>query len=62
MRVVVVGPGLMGAQIGVEYALGGHDVTFLARDAAKAARDAAHAAAKAEREAAKAARGAAHGG
>lgn len=29
--VVVLGPGLMGAQIGVEYALGGHDVAFLAR-------------------------------
>ena len=28
--VVVLGPGLMGAQIGVEYALGGHAVVFLA--------------------------------
>jgi 3-hydroxybutyryl-CoA dehydrogenase len=31
LKVVVLGPGLMGSQIGVEYALGGHDVTFLAR-------------------------------
>ena len=31
MRVVVVGPGLMGAQIGCEYALGGHQVSFVAR-------------------------------
>jgi len=31
MDVVVVGAGLMGAQIAVEYALGGHDVTCLAR-------------------------------
>jgi 3-hydroxybutyryl-CoA dehydrogenase len=31
VKVVVLGPGLMGSQIGVEYALGGHDVTFLAR-------------------------------
>ncbi len=33
MKVAVVGAGLMGAQIGCEYALGGHDVTLLARDA-----------------------------
>jgi 3-hydroxybutyryl-CoA dehydrogenase len=32
MRVVVIGAGLMGAQIGVEYALGGHDVTLVARN------------------------------
>lgn len=31
MRVLVVGAGLMGAQIGCEYALGGHDVTAVAR-------------------------------
>jgi 3-hydroxybutyryl-CoA dehydrogenase len=31
MRVLVVGAGLMGAQIGVEYALGGHEVTLTAR-------------------------------
>lgn len=34
MRVLVLGAGLMGAQIGVEYLCGGHDVTFTARDAA----------------------------
>ena len=28
MRVVVLGAGLMGAQIGIEYLSGGHDVTF----------------------------------
>ena len=32
MRVSVIGAGLMGAQIGCEYALGGHDVTLVARD------------------------------
>ncbi|MSQ37361.1 MAG: 3-hydroxyacyl-CoA dehydrogenase family protein [Chloroflexi bacterium] len=32
MRVVVLGAGLMGAQIGIEYLSGGHDVTFVARD------------------------------
>ncbi len=37
MRVLVVGAGLMGAQIGCEYALGGHDVTALARHAEPAA-------------------------
>lgn len=36
MRILIAGPGLMGSQIGVEYALAGHDVTFLARDAGKA--------------------------
>ena len=35
LRVLVVGTGLMGSQIGVEYALGGHAVSFLARDAAR---------------------------
>ena len=32
MRVLVLGAGLMGAQMGVEYLSGGHDVTFSARD------------------------------
>jgi 3-hydroxybutyryl-CoA dehydrogenase len=32
MRVSVVGAGLMGAQIGCEYAVGGHEVTLVARD------------------------------
>jgi len=32
MRVLVLGAGLMGAQIGCEYALGGHYVTLVARD------------------------------
>lgn len=36
MRVAVAGPGLMGSQIGVEYALGGHDVVFVGRDLAAA--------------------------
>lgn len=31
MRVVIAGAGLMGAQIGSEYALGGHDVVCVAR-------------------------------
>ena len=31
MKVVVVGAGLMGAQIGCEYALGGHEVALVAR-------------------------------
>ena len=38
MRVTIVGAGLMGAQIGCEYALGGHDVTLVARDTAAAER------------------------
>jgi 3-hydroxybutyryl-CoA dehydrogenase len=33
MRALVLGAGLMGAQIGCEYALGGHEVTLAARDA-----------------------------
>jgi len=32
VRVLVVGAGLMGAQIGCEYALGGHEVTLVSRD------------------------------
>lgn len=32
LRVVVIGAGLMGSQIGLEYALAGHAVTFAARD------------------------------
>ena len=32
MRAAVIGAGLMGAQIGVEYAFGGHAVTLHARD------------------------------
>ena len=31
MRIGIGGPGLMGSQIGVEYALAGHDVVFLVR-------------------------------
>jgi 3-hydroxybutyryl-CoA dehydrogenase len=31
-RVLVVGAGLMGSQIGVEYSLGGHPTAFLVRD------------------------------
>jgi 3-hydroxybutyryl-CoA dehydrogenase len=37
VRVVVLGAGLMGAQIGCEYVAGGHDVTFVARDQEAAA-------------------------
>lgn len=37
MRVLVLGAGRMGAQIGCEYLLGGHDVTFCARDVDAAA-------------------------
>ena len=37
VRVAILGAGLMGAQIGCEYALGGHDVALVARDAAAAA-------------------------
>src|SRR5919109_641215 len=40
MRVLVAGAGLMGSQIGCEYALGGHDVVLQARDLAAAAPDA----------------------
>ena len=29
MKIVVAGPGLMGSQIGCEWAIGGHDVAFL---------------------------------
>jgi 3-hydroxybutyryl-CoA dehydrogenase len=36
MRILIAGPGLMGSQIGVEYALAGHQVTFLARNIKKA--------------------------
>lgn len=36
MKVAILGVGLMGAQIGCEYALGGHHVTFVARTPAKA--------------------------
>jgi 3-hydroxybutyryl-CoA dehydrogenase len=42
MRVAILGAGLMGAQIGCEYALGGHDVVLHARDA-DAARERAEA-------------------
>ena len=38
MRVVIAGAGLMGAQIGCEYALGAHDVTLVARDVAAVGR------------------------
>jgi 3-hydroxyacyl-CoA dehydrogenase len=38
MRVLVLGAGLMGAQIGCEYALGGHEVTLVARDLARVRR------------------------
>jgi 3-hydroxybutyryl-CoA dehydrogenase len=38
MRVSVIGAGLMGAQIGCEYAVGGHDVTLVARDTAAVGR------------------------
>jgi 3-hydroxybutyryl-CoA dehydrogenase len=31
VRITVIGAGLMGAQIGCEYAFGGHDVTLVAR-------------------------------
>ena len=31
MKIVVLGPGLMGSQIGCEYAFGGNEVVFLAR-------------------------------
>src|SRR5207237_10065984 len=38
MDVAIVGAGLMGTQIACEYALGRHDVTPIARDAAAAGR------------------------
>src|SRR5215204_7768156 len=31
MKIVLLGPGLMGSQIACEYALGGHEVVVLAR-------------------------------
>jgi len=37
VKVLVVGAGRMGAQIGVEYLLGGHEVVFCARDVDAAA-------------------------
>jgi 3-hydroxyacyl-CoA dehydrogenase len=37
MKVVVLGSGLMGTQIGCEYLLGGHTVTFVSRDLDRAA-------------------------
>jgi 3-hydroxyacyl-CoA dehydrogenase len=37
VRVLVLGAGLMGAQIGCEYVAGGHEVTFVARDREAAA-------------------------
>jgi 3-hydroxybutyryl-CoA dehydrogenase len=47
--VLVLGAGLMGAQIGCEYAVGGHRVTFVARDRDAAARRVADAFALAAR-------------
>lgn len=38
MKVTILGAGLMGSQIGVEYALGGHDVVFVSLSAERAAR------------------------
>ncbi|CAN5782014.1 3-hydroxyacyl-CoA dehydrogenase family protein [soil metagenome] len=32
MNIAIAGPGLMGSQIGAEYALGGHHVAFVARN------------------------------
>ena len=37
MNVLVVGAGLMGAQIGCEYALGGHEVALVGRDPGRVA-------------------------
>lgn len=37
MKVTIVGVGLMGSQIACEYALGGHEVTLVARDLERAA-------------------------
>src|SRR5580765_6370871 len=48
MRVLVVGAGLMGAQIGCEYALGGHDVTLTARHPERVEERVAETLAKAE--------------
>ncbi len=39
MNVVVLGPGLMGTQIGCEYALGGHTVAMVIRRRPEAAAD-----------------------
>lgn len=50
MRVLIVGAGLMGVQIGCEYALGGHDVTLMARNEDRAAERASAAAAILERQ------------
>ena len=50
MRVTIVGAGLMGAQIGCEYALGGHDVVLHSRDADAALARAQAALALVERE------------
>jgi 3-hydroxybutyryl-CoA dehydrogenase len=49
VRVLVLGAGLMGAQIGCEYVAGGHDVTFVARDGEAAAARVAKASALAGR-------------
>jgi 3-hydroxybutyryl-CoA dehydrogenase len=49
VRVLVVGAGLMGAQIGCEYALGGHEVMLVARRPARA-RERAEAALRSSRE------------
>jgi 3-hydroxybutyryl-CoA dehydrogenase len=38
MNVLVIGAGLMGSQIGCEYAIGGHSVIFTARDAERTRR------------------------
>ena len=38
MKVLIVGAGLMGAQIGCEYALGGHEVALLSRNTEAARR------------------------
>jgi len=50
VRVLIVGAGLMGVQIGCEYALGGHDVTLMARNEDRAAERASAAAAILERQ------------
>jgi 3-hydroxybutyryl-CoA dehydrogenase len=38
MKVLMIGAGLMGSQIGCEYAIGGHSVIFTARDAERTRR------------------------